>query len=106
MVAEGAVVHAGRHGLDQSVGSGGRDKIARYQWSMGDGTVIEQKAGDADFGKLDYRYASHGVYVVTLTVTDSADNPCNTATATRSITVNAPPVANAGGNRESRWARR
>ena len=42
---------------------------------------------------------SHGVYDVTLTVTDSADNPCNTATATRSITVNAPPVANAGGNR-------
>ena len=77
----------------------GVNKIARYQWSMGDGTVIEQKAGDAGFGKLDYRYASHGVYVVTLTVTDSADNPCNTATATRSITVNAPPVANAGGDR-------
>ena len=53
----------------------------------------------AQFGKLDYRYARHGVYEVTLTVTDSADNPCNTATATRSITVNAPPVANAGGNR-------
>ena len=68
---------------------------------MGDGTVIEQRAGDAGFGKLDYRYASHGVYVVTLTVTDSADNPCNTATATRSVTVNAPPVANAGGNRST-----
>ena len=78
----------------------GANKLARYQWSMGDGTVIEQKAGDAGFGKLDYRYASHGVYVVTLTVTDSADNPCNTATAARSITVNAPPVANAGGNKD------
>ena len=41
--------------------------IASYRWSMGDGKEIVQKPGDADFdklkfGKLDYRYASHGVW--------------------------------------------
>jgi PKD repeat protein len=73
--------------------------IASYRWSLGDGTVVEQRRGEAGFGKLEHRYAAHGTYTVTLTVTDSAQNPCNTATATRTVTVNAPPVANAGGDR-------
>jgi PKD repeat protein len=73
--------------------------IASYRWSLGDGTVVEQRRGEAGFGKLEHRYAAHGTYTVTLTVTDSAENPCNTAIATRTVTVNAPPVANAGGNR-------
>jgi PKD repeat protein len=77
----------------------GGNRIVRYLWSMGDGEEIVQRPRDRDFGRPSYRYATHGVYTVTLTVTDSADNPCNSATVSRTITVNAPPVANAGGGR-------
>ncbi|BCH23264.1 PKD domain-containing protein [Mesorhizobium sp. L-8-3] len=73
--------------------------IVRYRWTMGDGTELVQSPGDPDFGRPNHRYAGHGAYKVTLTVTDGTDNPCNSATTTRTVTVNAPPVANAGGNR-------
>ena len=74
--------------------------ITRYHWSMGDGSEIVQEAGDPDFGRPLHRYATHGTYTVTLTVTDASDNPCNSAATTRAIAVNAPPVANAGGGRK------
>ncbi len=74
-------------------------QIARYRWDFGDGTVLEQEAGDADFGRPAHRYATFGTYTVELTVTDSSGNPCNQATATKTIAVNAPPAANAGGDR-------
>ncbi|WP_202333420.1 PKD domain-containing protein [Mesorhizobium sp. L-8-3] len=73
--------------------------IVRYHWTMGDGTELVQAPGDPDFGRPNHRYAGHGAYTVTLTVTDGTDNPCNSATVTRTVTVNAPPVANAGGSR-------
>jgi PKD repeat protein len=73
--------------------------ITRYHWRMGDGTEITQREGDADFGRPVHRYTDHGTYSVELTVTDSAGNPCNTDTVSRSIVVNAAPIADAGGDR-------
>jgi PKD repeat protein len=74
------------------------NRIERFHWRMGDGGEIIQQAGDADFGRPVYRYSDHGTFTVELTVTDARGNPCNVATATRDITVNAPPVADAGGD--------
>ncbi len=76
------------------------NRITRYHWRMGDGAEIIQNEGDADFGLLAYRYADHGTYEIELTVTDSLGIACNMATASGTITVNAPPVARAGGDRD------
>ncbi len=98
LVAEGADVRFdGTASTSPSLPEG--TQIARYRWDFGDGTVLEQEAGDADFGRPAHRYATFGTYTVELTVTDSSGNPCNQATATKTIAVNAPPAANAGGDR-------
>jgi PKD repeat protein len=68
-------------------------------WDFGDGTALVQDAGEPGFGRPVHRYDRFGRFTVTLTVTDSSGNPCNEAVATRMISVNAPPVANAGGDR-------
>ncbi|APH72233.1 PKD domain-containing protein [Aquibium oceanicum] len=98
LVAQGAeVIFDGTASTSPSLPEGTR--IARYRWDFGDGTEIVQEAGDADFGRPMHRYAKFGTYTVGLTVTDSSDNPCNEASATATIAINAPPVANAGGDR-------
>ncbi|MGO4832922.1 PKD domain-containing protein, partial [Rhizobiaceae sp. 2RAB30] len=98
LVAEGsALVLDGTGSMSPALPEG--TKLVRYHWTMGDGTELVQGLGDPDFGRPSHRYASHGTYTITLTVTDGTDNPCNNATATRTVTVNAPPVANAGGAR-------
>ncbi|MEX0406578.1 PKD domain-containing protein [Aquibium sp. LZ166] len=98
LVAEGAEVRFdGTASTSPSLPEGTR--IARYHWTFGDGTELVQEAGDADFGRPAHRYATFGTYTVGLTVTDSSDNPCNQATASATVAVNAPPVANAGGDR-------
>ena len=74
-------------------------EIARYRWDFGDGTVLVQEAGEPGFGRPVHRYDRFGSFTARLTVTDSSENPCNQAVATRPIAVNAPPVANAGGDR-------
>ncbi|MEX0406579.1 PKD domain-containing protein [Aquibium sp. LZ166] len=98
LVAEGAEVRFdGTASTSPSLPEGTR--IARYHWTFGDGTELVQEAGDADFGRPAHRYARFGTYTVGLTVTDSSDNPCNQASASATVAVNAPPVANAGGDR-------
>ena len=74
-------------------------EIARQRWDFGDGTVLVQEAGEPGFGMQVHRYDRFGTFTVTLTVTDSSENPCNQAVATRQIAVNAPPIADAGGDR-------
>ncbi len=89
-------------GLGSSTGakpSGNR--IIRYHWQFGDGTELVQNEGDPAFGKPEHIFTTHGVFTPRLTVTDSANNPCNTAVADGIVVVNAPPIANAGGNRQA-----
>jgi len=63
--------------------------IVRYRWSFGDGTVAEgpitQKA-----------YAAPGMYRAVLRVEDDSQHPCYFGVETRRVTVNFPPVAEAG----------
>ncbi|QIS94692.1 PKD domain-containing protein [Nitratireductor mangrovi] len=98
LVAEGAAFTLDATGSTSPALPNG-NRIAHYRFDMGDGTVIEQAAGEAGFGMPSHTYRKHGTYTVTLTVTDAAGHPCNTDTKTAEINVNAPPVANAGRNR-------
>ena len=74
-------------------------KVLTYRWEMGDGRIVEQGPDDNDFGKPEHRYDRYGNYTIGLTVTDTSRHPCRTATTTKTITVNAPPTADAGGDR-------
>ena len=75
-------------------------KVLSYRWEMGDGRIVEQGPDDNDFGKPEHRYDRYGNYTIGLTVTDTSRHPCRTATTTKTITVNAPPTADAGGDRK------
>lgn len=63
--------------------------ITRYVWSFGDGEQVEgplaQKA-----------YDTPGAYRVVLRASDDSLHPCNFGVATREVTVNFSPVAEAG----------
>ena len=63
-----------------------------YYWSFGDGTVL--KGGP----KTSHNYQQGGNYRVTVVVDDGHETNCSTATATKNIKVNTPPIANAGPN--------
>lgn len=76
------------------------NRITRYHWRMGDGGEIIQNEGDADFGRPVYRFRDYGAYTIDLIVTDRQGVSCNTAMTSHDISVNAPPVARAGGDRE------
>jgi len=91
--------------------------IRSYDWEMGNGDTISSlatvsqsktttgkgvtiaRAGQATARPL-YSYPNNGAYTIRLKVTDTTNHPCNTATTTRPIYVNAPPIANAGGDRK------
>lgn len=95
LAAEGAAVQfdgTGSSTLPRPTGN----RIKRFVWRMGDGTVISQEEGAFDFGRPIHTYRQHGTYEVELTVFDQDGNPCNFAVAKRSITINAAPVADAG----------
>ncbi|HZP21486.1 MAG TPA: PKD domain-containing protein, partial [Bauldia sp.] len=64
-------------------------KIATNQWSFGDGASL---TGDS----VTHAFANPGLYTVTHTVIDNSGHPCNTASETFSVRVNAPPVSKAG----------
>jgi PKD repeat protein len=70
-----------------SASSDPNSETLTYAWSFGDGST-------GTGAKPTHAYASGGTYTATLTVTNT-DSLTNTATA--SVTINAPPVANAGG---------
>ena len=73
-------------------GSGSSDadgKIIGYNWDFGD--------GDSGGGKrVKHAFAEPGRYRIVLTVRDNAEVSNDTATATATISVNYPPVADAG----------
>ena len=68
--------------------------IESFAWAFGDGTTAEGATAEKAF-------AAPGLYRVVLRVEDGADHPCNFGTATRLVTVNAPPVAVAGEDRSA-----
>ena len=77
-------------------GSASRDldgKIKLYHWDFGDGATLE---GD----KVEHVFDKPGTYKVTLTVTDDQGSTCSATTDSMDVVVNAPPVADAGKDRE------
>jgi len=65
------------------------DEIIEYSWNFGDGqTGIGEK--------ISHVYASPGTYNVTLTVKDASGTKTAIQSETVTITVNSPPVADAG----------
>ncbi len=68
-------------------------KITKYAWDFGDGTTAEGP-------KASHAFAKPGSYKVKLTVTDDTPSICSSHTDTVEVTVNAPPVAVAGPDRE------
>jgi PKD repeat protein len=61
-----------------------------YFWDFGDGTTSNEM-------RVMHTYKDAGKYLVKLTVTDSSDAECNTATTQQMVKVNQPPCAIADG---------
>lgn len=74
-------------------------QIQTFQWRFGNGAELVQELADDAFGRPVYQFPEFGTYSVELTVTDS-DGPCNSDTVAKMVTVNAPPVADGGGDRD------
>ncbi len=68
--------------------------VTAYRWDFGDGT-------SADGATAEHAYAAPGTYTVTMTATDDSGAACAASTDTMTVVVNAPPVADAGGDREA-----
>jgi len=66
------------------------DKLT-YIWDFGDGETQEGKV-------VTHRYERGGEYIAKLLVIDNTDTECNKSTATRLVTLNRAPSANAGEN--------
>jgi PKD repeat protein len=63
-----------------------------YMWDFGDGTTDKGPA------KISHTYAKGGNYTVRVSVDDGRNTPCSTDSASMSVKVNTPPVANTGPN--------
>ncbi len=66
--------------------------IARYEWDFGDGTKSNEKSPL-------HVYKNPGVYQVKLKVWDNTPTVNNNAEASKKVTINAKPVADAGPNK-------
>lgn len=64
--------------------------LERYDWLLGDGSAIAGAAAEA--GTLKHTYAEPAEYQIRLTVTESANHPCNSASVTKNVLVDAPPT--------------
>ena len=62
---------------------------ARFQWDLGNGTILPAAPGNSP--TLTYTYPSAGTYTVKLTVINASN--CDTATVTQQVTVTASPIA-------------
>lgn len=63
--------------------------ITRFHWAFGDGA-------EAEGATARHVYAKPGLYRAVLRVEDASEHPCDFGVATRLVTVNFPPVAEAG----------
>jgi PKD repeat protein len=79
--------------FDASASTDPDGALASYRWDFGDGST-------GDGAKVDHVFAESGTYRVTLTVTDDAASTCSSTSDQLEVFVNAPPVADAGADRE------
>ena len=68
--------------------------LTRFHWTFADGT-------EADGPTASHAFAEPGLYRVVLRVEDDSGHPCDFGVATREVTVNFPPVAEAGEAQEA-----
>ncbi|GAA6201889.1 PKD domain-containing protein [Aquicoccus sp. SU-CL01552] len=80
--------------FDGSASQPSDSPINRYRWSFGDGTVAEG-------ARASHVYATPGQYRAVLRVEDGVAHPCNFGVETRRVTVNFPPVAEAGADQQA-----
>ena len=67
------------------------DKL-EYFWSFGDGAILKGSP------KVTHKFEKGGDYKVTLVVDDGKGSDCSSVSATAMISINTPPIANAGEN--------
>jgi len=91
MAGEDQVVNASLVKFDASASSDTDDPIIDYVWDFGDGTSQQGKT-------VSHVYALPGTYTATLTVTDASQTLSAKQSDTVQITVNHPPIADAGGS--------
>jgi PKD repeat protein len=75
--------------FDGSASVASDSPITRYLWSFGDGATAEGATAR-------HAYAGPGLYRAVLRVEDDSGHPCDFGVATREVTVNFAPVAEAG----------
>ncbi|MEY8839367.1 PKD domain-containing protein, partial [Cribrihabitans sp. XS_ASV171] len=75
--------------FDGSASQASDSPITGYRWSFGDGA-------SAAGAQASHVYAQPGQYRAVLRVEDDSEHPCDFGTAVRRVTVNFPPVAEAG----------
>ncbi len=75
--------------LDASGSISSGEPITSWQWDFGDGTSAEGE-------RVTHRYDRPGRYTLALTVRMNSKAACNATTTRAVLTVNAPPIANAG----------
>ncbi len=68
--------------------------ITTYNWNFGDGSRMVGS-------QVYHTFERPGTYVVTLNVTDNSGTECSITNDQVTVRVNAPPVANAGGDKEA-----
>lgn len=81
-------------GFDGSASQPSDSPITRHRWSFGDGAMAEG-------ARASHVYATPGQYRAVLRVEDGVDHPCNFGVSTRRVSVNFPPVAEAGADQQA-----
>ncbi len=75
--------------FDGSQSTDSPDDKLTYRWDFGDGET-------AKGAKVAHKYKKGGDYIVTLTVTDDSGSMCDTGIDKLNVSINTPPVADAG----------
>jgi len=92
VAGEDQLVDASEVAFDASASMDADDPIIDYLWEFGDGSQAHGKV-------VSHVYALPGTYPVTLTVTDGSGSRSASQSDTIKVTVNHPPIADAGGTR-------
>jgi PKD repeat protein len=94
IAAPAAVALGAEAAFDASASTTALGRIAGWRWDFGDGTTAEGPT-------VRHAFAQAGRHIVTLTLrTEGGVEACSAVSAQHAITVNAPPVADAGEDRQ------